>query len=149
MTGLLACMTLSPVQSPLSAKLILASRARVQEWRTTNNIKYVNGGLCQTRGQLFERVTVKDILWYPQEMVPILVVAENSKSPDKNDGIFKHFYFPFFHFFCKIKIWLHDVTPLDFHVLWVSMADPWNILAQGSAQVWKLNWKHCVSRGGG
>lgn len=52
--------------------------------------------LCQTGGQLFERVAVKDIPWYPQEMVPFLVVAENGKSADKNDGIFKPFYFPFF-----------------------------------------------------
>lgn len=53
------------------------------------------GVLCQTRRLLFERVTVKDILWYPEEMVPVLVVAEDSKSLDKNYVIFKPF-FPFF-----------------------------------------------------
>lgn len=107
------------------------------------------GVLCQTRGLLFERVTVKDILWYPEEMVPVLVVAEDSKSLDKNDVIFKTFYFPFFHFFCKTKIWLHYVTPLNFDALWVSTAYPWSILAQGSDQVWKLNWKHSVCGGRG
>lgn len=149
MTSLLACMILSPVQSPPSTKLILTRRAKVQEWRTTNDIKYFNGGTLSDKGWLFERLTVKDILWYPEEIVPILVVAEDSKSLDKNDVLFKPFYFPFFHFFCKIKIWLHYVTPPDFDAVWVSMADPWSILVQGSVQVWKLDWKHSVCGGGG
>lgn len=76
------------------------------------------GVLCQTRRLLFERVTVKDILWYPEEMVPVLVVAEDSKSLDKNYVIFKPFYFPFFHLFCKIKIWLHCYSS----ELWCSLS---------------------------
>lgn len=40
-----------------------------------------------------------------------------------------------------MKFWSHCVTPPDFHVLWVSMSDPW---FQGPFQVWKLDWKHSV-----
>lgn len=132
MTDLLVRMTLSPVQSLPPTKPILTRRAKVQEWRTTNKIKDFNGeDTWQTMDQLFKRFSVKDILWYPEKIIPVLVVAEDSKSLDENDVIFKSLYFPFLRFSCKIKIWSHYIVPLDFHAIWVNM---WSMI-----QVWKLD----------
>lgn len=132
MTDLLVRMTLSPAQSLPSTQLILTRRAKVQEWRTTNKIKDFNGeDSWQTMGQLFKRFSVKDVLWYPEKMIPVLVVAEDSKSLDENDVIFKSLYFHFLHFSCKIKIWSHYIVPLDFHAIWVNV---WSMI-----QVWTLD----------
>lgn len=60
---------------------------------------------------------------YPEEMVLVLVLAKDSKSLDKNDVVFKPFYFSFFHLFCERKIWFPYVTPLGIDALCVGMAD--------------------------
>lgn len=65
-------------------------------------------GTLSDKGAVFGKCHGEGRLWYPAEMVTILVAAEDNRSLNMNDGIFKPFYPPPPRF-CKINIWLHYV----------------------------------------
>lgn len=55
----------------------------------------MRGGAQLDKGPVVWQNQVKDVLWCQEEIISVLVVAEDSKLLDNNDVIFKSLFSPF------------------------------------------------------